>query len=128
MEIQIQLKGISPLLVHNIALSDPDNEWAKQIAKVSAKRKKTEEDRREIERLEWFGGLYTDFNSADPDVIANGGIVMPVRCIKKALISGARARKLGKHVERALQFTDINVPLIHDNPKKDIDSLFADKR
>jgi hypothetical protein len=119
MNIQIQLTGTSPLLVHNIELSDPDNDWAKQIAKISSKRKKTEEDRREIEKLEWYGGLYTDWN--------NGGIVMPARCIKRAIVSGARARKLGKHVERALQFTDLNVPIVHDGPK-DIDKLFSDKR
>lgn len=119
MNIQIQLKGTAPLVLHNIALSDPDNEYAKQISKISAKRKKTEEDRAELAKLEWYGGLYTDWN--------NGGIVMPTRCIRKAFISGARVRKLGKAVERALQFTDLNVPIEHDG-ENNIDKLFNNKK
>lgn len=118
MDIQIKLTGTSPLILHNIELSDPENEYAKQIAKISAKRKKTDEDRKELEMLEWFGGLYTDFT--------NGGIVLPTRCIRKSLINGAKQRKLGKVVERALQFKELSTPILYNGPK-DVTALYENK-
>lgn len=38
MQVQIEIKGTSPLLMHNGRLSDPDDEWAREIAKITAKR------------------------------------------------------------------------------------------
>ena len=119
MNIQIQLKGTTPLLLHNIELSDPDNEWTKQIAKIAQNAKR---QKRIDEKSKSLNGMA---------VYILTGIVAVLLCLldvlKRALVSGARARKLGKHVERALQFTDLNVPIAHDGPN-DIDALFADKR
>lgn len=115
MRIQIELTGVSPLLMHNIHLADPDNEFVKQIAEITAKRKKTEDDRRAIERLEWFGGLYTQ------DGV---GVVMPTRSIRKCLIEAAKISKQGKQLGRAVAFTDLNVPLTYDGPD-DLEKLFA---
>jgi hypothetical protein len=106
MEIRLELTGTSPLLQHNISLADPDNEFVKEIATYTAKRKKTEDDRRAIERLEWFGGLYVE----------GGRIVMPTGNIRKCFIQAGKITKQGTQVTRALQFLQMNVPLAYEGP------------
>lgn len=115
MDIRLELTGTSPMLMHNINLADPDNEFTRQIKTYTDKRKKTEDDRRAIERLEWFGGLYT----------ANGRIVMPTGNIRKSFINAGKISKQGTQVTRSLQFTDLHVPLAYDGPE-DLDLLFKD--
>lgn len=116
MQVKLQIVGSTPLLMHNIQLADPDNDWAKEIAVYTAKRKKTEDDRREIERLEWFGGLYVE----------DGRIVMPTGNIRKSFVQAGKISKQGTQVSRALQFADLNVPLAYDGPA-DLEALYADK-
>lgn len=113
--IRITLQGTTPLLCHNIQMADPDNPITKEIAKVTSKRKKTEEDRIEIARLEWYGGLY----------LAPGieGPVMPTANIRKAFIEGAKIKKQGRAVERAVTFLSKDVPIVYDGPR-DVDKLF----
>lgn len=115
MDIRIELTGTSPLLMHNAQLVDPDNPFTAEIATYTSKRKKTEDDRRAIERLEWFGGLYTD----------NGRVVMPTGNIRKTFINAGKISKQGTQTGRALQFTDLNVPLAYEGPD-DIEVLFKD--
>ena len=115
MDIRLELTGTSPMLMHNINLADPDNEFTREIKTYTDKRKKTEDDRRAIERLEWFGGLYT----------ANGQIVMPTGNIRKSFINAGKISKQGTQVTRSLQFTDLHVPVAYDGPE-DLDLLFKD--
>lgn len=115
MDVTLEIVGTSPLLMHNISLADPDNPYVKEIATYTAKRKKTEDDRREIERLEWYGGLYVD----------NGRVVYPTQNVRKSLIQAGKISKQGTQVTRALSFADLNVPLVYDGPD-DLDVLFKD--
>jgi hypothetical protein len=117
MQIQIQLVGTTPLLQHNVQLADPDNAVVQEIKAITGKRKKTEDDRRAIEKLEWFGGLY----------IGENGPVMPTSMIRKCLINAARITKAGKQVERALLFSEFDVPLVYEGPRKPED-LFKDAK
>lgn len=107
MEIKLELTGTSPLLMHNISLADPDNPVVREIQTYTSKRKKTEDDRRAIERLEWFGGLYVE----------GGRIVMPTGNIRKCFIQAGKISKQGTQVTRALQFADMVVPLVYDGPE-----------
>jgi hypothetical protein len=106
MDIKLELTGTSPMLMHNISLADPDNPLVREIQTYTSKRKKTEDDRRAIERLEWFGGLYVE----------DGAIVVPTGNIRKSFINAGKITKQGTQVTRALQFTDLNVPLVYDGP------------
>jgi hypothetical protein len=117
MNITIKLTGTSPLLMHNPQMVDPEFEINRQIKAITAKRKKTDEDLRQIERLEWYGGLYAQ----------DGMVVQPTAKARKCIINTAKITKMGKAVERALSFADLNVPLIYDGPK-DIDKLFSDAK
>lgn len=107
MDIKLEITGTSPLLMHNISLADPDNPIVREIATYTSKRKKTEDDRRAIERLEWFGGLYVE----------DGRIVMPTGNIRKCIIQAGKISKQGTQVTRALQFTEMNVPLVYEGPQ-----------
>lgn len=116
MYVTIEMVGKTPLLMHNIQLSDPDNEWTKAIAEITKKRKKTEEDRREIERLEWFGGL----------ILAPGMVEGPAwktESVRKCFINAGKITKQGTAVARALSFADLYVPLLYDGPR-DIQKLW----
>lgn len=115
MDIRVELTGITPLVCHNIALADPDNPIVQEIATYTAKRKKTEDDRRAIERLEWYGGLYVE----------DGRPVIPTGNIRKAFVNAGKISKQGTMVTRALNFTSLNVPIAHGGPD-DIDLLFKD--
>lgn len=107
MDIKLEITGTSPMLMHNISLADPDNPIVREIQTYTSKRKKTEDDRRAIERLEWFGGLYLD---------DDGRIVMPTGNIRKSFIQAGKISKQGTQVTRALQFTDMTVPLVYEGP------------
>lgn len=115
MQIRIELTGTSPLLQHNVQLADPDNEFTKQIATYTAKRKKTEDDRKAISKLEWFGGLYVE----------DGRVVVPTSWLRKCIINSGKIQKLGTAIARGLAFADLNVPLHYDGPK-DLNELHAD--
>lgn len=117
MKIAIELTGTSPLLCHNPRMVDPQFELNRQIKAITAKRKKTDEDLAQIERLEWYGGLYE----------VDGIIVQPASKVRKCIINTARIRKEGKTIERALTLSELYVPLVYDGPR-DADSIFADKR
>lgn len=114
MRIEIQLKSVSPLLMHNVQLADPDNKIVQEIKTYTGKRKKTEDDRRAIEKLEWFGGLY----------LGKNGPVIPTHMLRKCIVNTARISKLGKQVERALLFTDFEVPLSYKGSRDPV-QLFA---
>jgi hypothetical protein len=90
----IQLDGTRPLLMHNIrALGDPLHPVAKAIKRVSAKRKKTEEDHLEMRKLEFFGGLYMDDEE---------GPYVPAVHFMRCLVDAARITREGKNVERGV--------------------------
>lgn len=117
MNIVVTITGTAPLLMHNPRMVDPNFDLNRQIKALTSKRKKTDEDLKQIERLEWYGGLYTD--DLDPNLI-----VQPTSKLRKCLINTAKINKLGKSLERALSFSTLNVPLIYDGPK-DIDAVWA---
>ena len=111
--IELRLQGVTALLCHNVQLADPDNEWTKQIAQITAKRKKTPEDRLEIARLEWYGGLY----------IGTNGPEIPCGNIRKCLMRAATITRQGRQVQRAVLFAELSVPIIYDGPR-DLDRLW----
>lgn len=115
-ELRITFTGRTPLLCHNERLANPDDPIAREIAAITSKQKKTEDDRKAVFRLEWFGGLYTA-----PDI---SGPVAPTKNLRKCLIDAAKTLKLGTAVTRALNFTTLNVPIAYDGPR-DLDALYA---
>lgn len=110
MKIQLIVRGTSPLLCHNPQMVDPNFDLNREIKKITKKRTKTDEDLAEIERLEWFGGIYLDPQSGLP--------CQPTSKLRKCLINAGRITKQGKQVERAVVMTQLNVPLIYEGSDK----------
>lgn len=109
----IEFKGTTPLVMHNIRLADKRDEYARAIAEITGKRKRTESDDLDIERFEWRGGLYYD---------AEMGVYVPawnvVRCLERA----ATITRQGASLIRALAVTTDRLPLTYEGPK-DLDAL-----
>lgn len=105
--VTLRLEGTSPLLMHNVQLADPDNEFAKEISNYTSKRRKTEEDRVGISHWEWLGGLY----------LGEGGPVIPTQNVKKSLIQTGKISRLGTAVQRAFIPIGLEVPLEYDGPR-----------
>lgn len=117
-EFTLTCIGIDPVMTHNARLSDPLDPIAQAIAKVSGKRKKTDEDHEEIARLEHLGGLYFD---------AKLGPCMPGQNIERMLVDAAKKYKLGSTLKSAMVITDLMCPIVYQGPRT-TDGLWADKQ
>ena len=116
-KVSVTIKGLTPTCMHNGQLADPLNKWSKMIKELTAKgKKKTDADIAEIQRLEWFGGLYVE----------DGAIGWPSDNIEAMIRSAAKMSKQGKDVQRGLLCEGFS-RLDYDGPK-DLDALFADDR
>ncbi len=120
MKVRINGTGTTPLLMHNVRLASPMNKYAKQLsaltsAKTSSKR--TDQDRLDIARVEFEGGMYWD---------SDVGPYVPAKWLSKNLLDAARRGRRGKMVEEGVMVAEgfmIN-PLVYRGPR-DIDSLWG---
>lgn len=99
-KVRTRLIGQTQYAQHNVQLADPDNYWAREIAKITKKRTKTEEDRQAIQRLEFLGGLYVHENK----------VVVPKMNIRRCFQEAAKATRKGKDIVRALNMADALEP------------------
>ena len=113
-----RLVGDAALLMHSCAGLDKFNTIAREISKLTSKKKKTDDDLLEIKRLEWHQGLYLD---------SSGAVAIPADNIIAVVIEGARKSKLGKQASAGVFESSDFYPLIYDGPK-DITALYADGR
>jgi hypothetical protein len=104
--LKINVVGITALLTHNNQTANPFNEYTKKLAPLTAKRKKTDEDYREIARLEWEAGLYLE----------QGKVVIPARCIEATLWNGAKKTRNGVKFKSGVLVEDDFMPLSYDGP------------
>lgn len=102
--LKINVVGISPLLMHNNQAANPLSDYAKALKRLSSKRNKTDEDYRELARLEWESGLY----------LHQGKVVIPARCIEAALWNGAKKTKNGVKFKSGVLVEEDNMPLSYE--------------
>lgn len=117
MKVRLTATGTRPLLMHNIQLASPLNSYAKELKRLNGKpsSKRTDEDRMEIARVEWEGGLYFS-----PEI----GPYVPASWVFKSLVEGARLTKSGKKIERGVTVVEMEHPLIYRGPRT-LDELWA---
>lgn len=116
--INAHLAGVpgGQLLTHNERLASKLDEIARQLAEVTSKRRKTDDDHAEMARLEFFGGIYTT---------TDGLIGLPSWNVYRSFHDGAKQHRLGASVQRALiPMTDV-VVIQHDGPSKPADAWEA---
>ena len=108
-EIDFVIRGIRPLVMHNGELADPEAEINERLKPIQSKRGKSPEDRAELARLEWLGGLYWD---------EEAGPVIPEQNIVAMLVEGARLNKKGKDVEAFVNVTEPFVKVDYKGPRE----------
>ena len=100
--IKCEFHGISPIILHSCQCVNPLHPLSLEMKKITAIRKKTEEDIRKLSDLEWEGGLYWD------DEV---GVYIPAENIEATIREGAKARKKGKNIVKGFMCEDLKVPL-----------------
>lgn len=99
--ITAKLTGIRPLLMHNAAMIDPDNQSVLEIETLKRELKKAKKDdvegkekiRRRIEEAEWLGSLYYD---------SKVGLIIPGDNLFACIVSAAKKTKCGKQAEQGI--------------------------
>lgn len=117
MKFTITLTGTAPLLMHNSRLANPLDPAAVALKNVTKKRVKTDDDHREVARLEHAGSMYFD-----PEI----GPYIPADNLTRSLLDAAKKTKAGPKIKEGLLITtDIN-PLVYQGPRT-LDGLWQDE-
>jgi hypothetical protein len=118
MYIKVTLTGTHSLVMHNVQLANPVNDFTRAIKKITDKKKgMTDEDREQKLKYEFLGSLYDDPQT---------GIHIPGENIAACLVAAAKMTRMGTLLKQAL-FVDSNVnPLEYDGPDTP-EGLWADK-
>lgn len=106
-QVRFSVRGIVPLLMHNGQLADAMNPMAKEVAKISKKRNKTDDDYMRLAYFEALGGLWLDEGRR---------VVVPGEALEAMVLGSARKRKLGPSVKSGV-LCDGNFPLEYNGPK-----------
>lgn len=116
-QVHCRVEGIVPLIFHNSQMANPLNKWSRLMKDITSKRKKTDADLLELQRLEFMGGIYFD------DAI---GVYMPGQWFEATITSAMASVKRGqkKNVRGGLYVNDAKIPLEYEGPKT-LDELWA---
>lgn len=112
--LQVRLKSVAPLLMHNGQTADPLNRYAKAMKVVSSKRNKTDADFEEMAKIEWYASLYLNKEQK---------VILPDFVLEATFVGGARKAKLGKQAQAGM-FADGHALLEFDGDELTIDELF----
>jgi hypothetical protein len=120
-QISITLKGTRPLLQNNVRKVNPLDPGTQKLKEVTSKRKKTDDDYRIIERVEWEVGLYHD-TAVGPYTKAEA----VERCFQRA----ASLVRMQAALQRGLLVTALDgseaLPILYRGPR-DIDVMWAER-
>lgn len=117
---QVEITGTTGLVLDNIDSMDPDGKIAREIKKITDKSEMTEEDRYRKDRLSYSGSLYLD---------SERNLVLPWRCIKRALISGAYqigSTSLAGKMDKGVESSATEFALNYTGPEPD--KMFDDEQ
>lgn len=124
--MRLRLEGITPLMMHNVRLADPDEPIVQQIKAITDKKTNmTETDRHEVNRLKFLGSLYYDDRT---------GPYLPAANMFASIIEGARKTRGGKDAEAGIIWLADKAELEYEGPRdpdkmwNDGNSPFVDRR
>ena len=116
--IDFELTGTAPLLMQSERTVNPFDPLTKAIKAICGKRKKTDEDKIEMARLEFEAALYFD---------AELGPYVPGVNLDAMIHQAAKLSKMGMAVKRGVIVVEEKHRLDYEGPRK-IDKLWADAR
>lgn len=116
--VDVVVRGDAPLLLNNGRTADPLDPFTIKLQTFTQKRKKTSDDHRAIQRIQWEASMhYSD----------ELGVVLPASMLHSTLIAGAKVTKQGRQVTRGVRGTQFEVPVTYDGPR-DVEGLWNDKK
>lgn len=107
-KLQIQIQGITAMLMNNAAALNPFDETVRQKKQLTAKRKKTDDDLETIAELEWRLSLYFDESL---------GLYWPSPSIWSCLHDGAKKSRLGRQMPAVVVDHELGVKLTNGDGK-----------
>ncbi|HDZ74351.1 MAG TPA: hypothetical protein ENH55_16625 [Aurantimonas coralicida] len=116
--IHYEITGTAPLLMQSERTVNPFDPLTKAMKVITGKKKKTEEDKMDLARLEFEAGLYFD---------ADLGPYIPGLNLDAMIRDAAKLSKLGKAVQRGTMVVEDKNRLEYDGPRS-IAKLWADER
>lgn len=119
-EYSCKIVGVRPLIVHNVQLADPLNDYTRRMAEItsmSAKAKRQEDIQIKLARIEFEGSMYLDERKRQ---------VIPSENILRAIRDGGAEQRNGKKIEACVSLAEDVVSLEYGGPT-DIDALFNEK-
>lgn len=117
MQVLLTGKGTRKLFMHNVRLASPLDPFSKEMSRLNKAKpssRRTDEDRLELARVEWEGGLYHD------TIL---GPYVPENWVFKSLLEGARSGRRGPKIEGGISIVNQAHPLIYDGPR-DIEKMW----
>lgn len=105
-EQKFKATGLTAIITHNNHLANPLNRYSQALKPLTSKRNKTDQDHKDIARIEWEGGLY----------MHEGIIALPARIIDKAMHNAAKKNKNGVKYREGAMVVEDNIPLSYRNP------------
>ena len=107
-EMQIELRGIAPLLMHSCRGVNTTEPLAIEKKKLTSKRTKTEEDNLAILEIDYRLAIYHDKEL---------GPYVPAENIEATFRESAKKNKQGKLTQIAMFVNQDRIPLIYDGPR-----------
>lgn len=114
--VEVQIKGIRPIIMHNGRTADPLDPWAKKLKQVSAKRNKTDDDHALMADIEFEAGLYWD------DKL---GVYMPIDNLHRMFLDAAKKIKMGRQAVGILIDAEFGISIDFLN-NKNLDKIKKD--
>jgi hypothetical protein len=114
--VKLAIIGTKRLIMHCGRLADPLDPITRDLARLTAKRPKTESDHRMIAKTEWYGSLW----------LHNGKPCIPAEALMSVFCGAAKIVRCGELAAAGLT-VDENAPLIYNGPR-DVDKLWKTGR
>jgi len=105
--LRFTIQGVVPTILCNGQTSDPLNKFAKALKKITSKKNKTEEDHKEMAKLEFMACMYVD---------EKGHPCWPSDNLEAMIIKAAAKSRKGTDAKSAV-FIESHAPLMYDGPK-----------
>lgn len=117
LELTVTVRGLNPLVLHNVRLANPLDPITRDIKTISGKRKKTDEDLSVLFQLEARGSIYETID---------GLVGYPSANMWRSFHDAAKAFKRGEDVKRGLLHPGSIEPLLIAGEPAKVDDFLAD--
>jgi hypothetical protein len=114
--IEFRLTGTSALMMNNPQTVNPFNEYTLQMKEITDKRKRSDEDLRDLLKLKFMAALYWD---------AALGPYLPMISVWRSFHEAAKLSRSGKVIERGLHTGRDMTAVEYPGPRKPAE-LYAD--